>query len=525
MRAMGRLVAPETPDRGTITFLAAALILATLLRVLRIETLPPAHYRDVALTAMDALGAAAGALRIHYTYDEGLFANLVGLVFKVAGASDASIRLTGAAAGILTCWAVRRLGRALGIGRAGAYGAGVLAVCLAHVVLSRSGFRAVLFPPLLALSVAFSVDAVRRRSPGRCLAGGGALGLAAHAYPAAWFAPLLLPFVAVWAARQPGIDRRLLVRGAGLFAAAALVVAAPILIDAVAHPEHVTTPHRIVSIFSPGLDPGDIPAHLGRNLVRTLEMFHLRGDENPRHNLPGRPLLDPFTGVLLIAGLISIGRDPRDAAGRWILLPWIGILSLPSLLSVEGVPHFLRSCGVLPAVALVAGVGAVSAERVLAARIGRRAAGVAMLGVLLIGGGWAGRLYFHDWASDPRVGPAHDAPLRAAARVLLRAPAGVGRFVLANGEGYPAYGHPIELQAYLFELRDSPPVVLGPKDTPRIVLGGQPAMVAFIRRDDRALSILRDLNPGATVEEVTGPELSPDSPVYRVWRAGGAAAP
>src|SRR3989442_2507001 len=124
------------------------------------------------------------------------------------------------------------------------------------------------------------------------------------------------------------------------------------LLHYVRHPEHFTYPHRIVSVFSPKLDRAEVPYYLERNLVATLLMFHVHGDENWRHNLSGSPMLDPLTGVLLIVGLLLCARAPTSPATA-LLLPWLTALLLPNILSVEGVPHGLRSSGALPALVLV----------------------------------------------------------------------------------------------------------------------------------------------------------------------------
>src|SRR5262249_8639075 len=130
------------------------LAVAAGLRFFALSELPPAHYRDVALTATDALRAAAGHPRLHFTYDEGLYADLMGLGFLLLGASAWTVRAPGALFGVLTCWGVYRLGRALGRERAGLLGAGLLAVSFWHVLLSRSGFRAILLPCLLVHAIA-----------------------------------------------------------------------------------------------------------------------------------------------------------------------------------------------------------------------------------------------------------------------------------------------------------------------------------------------------------------------------------
>jgi len=508
-----------------VVAIAAILSVGAILRLWDLAHLPPAHYRDVAITALDALSAAAGHPRLHYVYDEGLFANLMGLVFLVFGASDVTVRLPGALLGLATCYGVVRLGRALEAPRAGLYGAFLLAVSLWHVILSRSGFRVVLLPLLLVFSIALLVEGLRHGRVWRMAGAGALFGLMAHTYPASRATVFIVPFY-LWA--ELGLDSaawRRAARGLLLFVLAATTVAAPMLSHYVRHPRDFNNPDRIVSVFSPRLEAGAAGAYLKQNVAATAGMFHLRGDANARHNLPGAPLLGPLTGVLFIAGLLialgmlggrfaTLAARPRGTAG--LLLAWVPVMLLPNLLSVEGVPHALRSAGVLPAVMLLAGLAAQAAVEFLGARAGRRAAiAVVILTGLVMTGATAHR-YFVVWGRDPAVASAHDAAYRAAARALLSAAPGVGRYLVANGTGFPVHGQPAEVQAYLFEMRAAPPVILGPKDAAALVLEGRPALVALVRRDDAILDVIRRLNPGATIEVVTAPGLSPDSPVYRI---------
>ncbi|HXU12526.1 MAG TPA: glycosyltransferase family 39 protein [Candidatus Binatia bacterium] len=500
---------------GPYPFLWFVLGAAALLRFIDLSGLPPALYRDVATTATDALRAASGHPCLHYTYDEGLYSNLMGLVFLAFGPSDWTIRAPGALFGLLTCFGVFRLGRAVGQERAGLLGAALLAVSFWHVLLSRSGFRAVLLPCLLVHAVACLAEGLEGKGAGRLLAGGALFGLGIHVYPAFRFAPLILPaWLLVEWSRTRG-PRKPMLRSLLLFGGAAVVVAAPMLVHYVHHPEHFNFPHRVLSVFSPKVPAGEVPGHLAANLKATLLMFHVSGDTNWRHNLSGAPMLDPLTGALFLVGLVVVWRRPAPVPA--LLVGWVGAMLLPNLLSVEGVPHGLRSCGVLPAVALLAGIGLESALGFLTRRRTGEgpllAAGVAV--VLLIGGFTAYR-YFDVWGGSPGMAEAHDAAFKAAARVLRDAPDGVERFLVANGTGFPIHGHPVETEAYLFELRDRPPVLIGPKDAARLVVSGRPALVALIQRDDRILAILRQLNPQASIVEVTGPGVSPGSPVYRL---------
>jgi hypothetical protein len=93
------------------------------------------------------------------------------------------------------------------------------------------------------------------------------------------------------------------------------------------------------------------------NFQRVLFMLHFRGDPQPRHNIPGRPLLDPITGVCFLIGVFvllkTIGRDPPLNAG--ILLFWLFPL-MPSVFS-DAAPHAMRALGAAPAVCLIAAVG------------------------------------------------------------------------------------------------------------------------------------------------------------------------
>ena len=501
---------------GPYPLLWLVLGAAALLRFIDLSGLPPAHYRDVATTATDALLVASGHPRLHFTYDEGLYSNLMGLVFLLLGPSDWTVRAPGALFGILTCFGVYRLGKALGQERTGLLGAALLAVSFWHVLLSRSGFRAVLLPCLLVHAAAFLVEGLHGKGTWRLLLGGALFGMGIHVYPAFRFAPLLLPaylLVERSKTRQGGAP---MLRNLLLFGGVALAVAAPMLLHYAHHPEHFNFPHRVLSVFSPKVPAEEIPGHLAANLKATLLMFHVSGDANWRHNLSGAPMLDPLTGVLFLLGLAMVWTRPAPVPA--LLVGWFGAMLLPNLLSVEGVPHGLRSSGVLPAVALLAGTGLESVLDFVGRRrrLGAGFFPAATVAVVLLIGGWTGYRYFVVWGSDPRMAEAHDSAFRAAARVLRDAPEGVERFLVANGTGSPVRGHPVETEAYLFELRDRPPVLVGPKDAALLVVSGRPALVALIKRDDRILEILRQLNPQAPIVEISGPGISPESPVYRL---------
>src|SRR5258705_5050039 len=104
----------------------------------------------------------------------------MGVGFRLFGASDLMVRLPGALFGILTVLAVARLGRALGWRRAGVAAAFILAVTPWHVVLSRSGFRAIALPLVLAWAFALLVEGLGGPERWRCAAAGALFGLTVH---------------------------------------------------------------------------------------------------------------------------------------------------------------------------------------------------------------------------------------------------------------------------------------------------------------------------------------------------------
>jgi hypothetical protein len=172
---------------------------------------------------------------------------------------------------------------------------------------------------------------------------------------------------------------------------------------------------------------------LQESTLRHVEMFLAFGDRNPRHNLPGAPMLDPITGSLLILALgfaiFQVFRpnprrrdDDEDASpgsrgGQryallllWLLVPLLGGI----LTRLDEAPQAYRTLPVIGAVALLAGDAAVRSARVFGSAMAHlgdprdarwlRALPAALIALLLV---WAGlhnyRLFFDVQARDGRV--------------------------------------------------------------------------------------------------------------------------
>ena len=84
-------------------------------------------------------------------------------------------------------------------------------------------------------------------------------------------------------------------------------------------------------------------------------MFNYRGDYNPRHNIPGVPMLNPAEGVLLLVGLgAALARSSKWPQATWLV--WFFAMLLPAILTIES-PQAHRAVGAIPAVYLLIGQG------------------------------------------------------------------------------------------------------------------------------------------------------------------------
>lgn len=454
MTSRDRSIAERT--RAWWTWEAAALLLilllAAALRLWAIKSLPPGLHFDEAFNGISARNLLeSGEFQIFFEEDMGeepLAIYLVALAFRLLGAEPWVIRLTSALVGLLTVPLAWVLGRELFRSRLAGLGTAlVLAILYWHVSFSRIGMEPILVPLLGTLAFAALARGLNTgRLPAFLLAGVG-LGGSFYTYKAGYFVPLVaVLYVGCAALLDRGFLRR---HGRGLAVAAAvtLLVATPIAVYFAANIEHFL--HRPASVTSPG-------EHLGGNLLRVLGMFFVEGDANPRSNLPGRPVLDPFLAILFLLGLgrllVETARN-RAGSGVRSLLPllWLAVMVVPTVVT-EHAPHFGRAIGAIPAVALICAAGIEYVLKSLPRRHGehgegkgieelsstssvssvppwfgsRLTTGLAVVVVLGLAFSTAStaRGYFHTWGTGPELFYAYDVGLSdVAARIEALSPA------------------------------------------------------------------------------------------------------
>jgi 4-amino-4-deoxy-L-arabinose transferase-like glycosyltransferase len=394
----------------------AILLLAALLRLYRLDAIPPGLTHDEASNGHDAAAVLGGVRPIYFTIGYGhepLYTYSVALTMLLLGPTATALRLTTVAWGLALILLTYEFTRRLFGSPPALLAAAWMAVSFWCIMTSRVGLRAVTLAVIFTASalcfwLGFSASGnkPRRRWVWYVLSG-VFLGVSIYTYMASRAMPfvyvLLLVYLAVLCLaglRRPfpnwqwqGIVVLLLIAG---------LVAVPLIHFLVTHPE---AEQRIEQLSEPleRAAQGDFSG-LWRNVTRTLRTFTLRGDPMWRYNVAGRPLLDPASGLLFYVGiLISLWRwrDPRYA----FLLLWLIAGVGPALLAGPDAT-VLRTIAAQPAIFILVALALTAVLQFLSDRAARWGQITGMGGVVVIVaiiGLGAARDYFDVWGQHREV--------------------------------------------------------------------------------------------------------------------------
>jgi len=517
------------PQRQELLLLLGILLCATFLRVYRLDQLPPGLHYDEAFKGVEARKIIAGAERpIFFSEnftEEPMRIYATALTFVLFGESPWSLRLSSALAGILNVAALYLLARALFRSRAvAALAALTLAILYWHVNFSRLGMEPILTPLMMTLSFGFlwralkgdewrvtsdtaihSPHVTRHTSLEFALAG-AFLGATQYTYKAALFAPFL---VAGFIGLEVLLDRDFWTRhrrGLIIFALAAVLAFAPLGLYFAAHPSELIERPSTVTVASSG------PATLADNALKVAGMFFVQGDDNPRSNLPGRPVLDPFLAIGFGVGLVVTMATLRKRESRLLLL-WLVVMALPSVLT-DFAPHFGRSIGLTPVVPLIvaSGFGAILQQVQSRWRMADRRL-LAVYCLLFIG--LASSLYstVHDyfgvWGTRSGLFDSFDAGYLALAQKLHDRPANESVYLSPVDQDY--YTIQFGLAGRAARSLDGRRVLVLPPP-------GTPAAYGIVTREDaRLLPLLQRLFPnGRAVDTIYDYAAQPYATIFRV---------
>lgn len=362
----------EPSRRVELALLVAILLVAAFFRFHHLDSVPPGPSHDE-LRMMD-LGEliVEGERPIHWTISysaEPLFMYLLALSMPTWGFTPFGVRIVTRFAGLLLIPAVHILTRRLFGRRAALVASGALAVTWWSVFFSRVALRGITLPLTFTAAVYFlwrglGLDGARETNQegkvrwGWLALGGGLMGLTWYTFTAARGLVILLPLWLAHLALVRLIRIRQLWRVALVALGLTVLVAAPFVYEMRVHPGAPEARMDQLGDVIEELRVGNLLPFV-RQTANTLGLFILTGDPNWRYNVSGRPVFGPVLGTLVILGLlvsIACWRQPRC----FLLLTWLLLGLAPSMLTPEA-PSFVRAIGALPAAAMLAGVGAVTA--------------------------------------------------------------------------------------------------------------------------------------------------------------------
>ena len=454
-------------------------IIALFLRTYRLTELPPGLYPDEAMNGSNAIEAnATGNYKLYYPENngrEGLFINIQAqalrlLVPRSGGLAEPwMLRIVSALFGTLTVLGMYFLGKelfrnsqftihnseltdyGLRISKSGFIGFAAMfftATSFWHIMFSRIGFRAIMAPFCLVWGIALFLIALRKAREQRILAAGlialiaGLIfGAGFHTYIAYRVAPLILLAAIPFFRKESGFWRV-----AGVFVLGTFLAGLPIGLYYLQNPADFLGRTAQVSVFS-----SESPATaLAGNIVKTIGMFNVAGDFNPRHNIPGAPQLFWPVGILFLIGIPLVLKGFWREFPKFFITGTFALMTLPVIVSNEGLPHALRAILLIPPVMLTAALGASWLYEKLVPSVNIRVMG-ALLGfavaVLLVN---SYRSYFRTFADHPDTPGAFAANYAELARAIRALPPEVPKYVVVYAGGVDVRGIPMPSETIMY---------------------------------------------------------------------------
>jgi len=440
----------------TIILLILILILAGFFRFWRLKTTPPGLHYDENWNKINALQTLeSGEYKVFYPDNfgrEGLFIWLTAGSFKIFGSAPWSLRLVSAVIGLFTVLGLFLLAKELFNEKIALLSSFFLAVSFWHVNFSRIGYRAIMVPFFLCFSFYFLLRGIHKKSVLNFILAGVFFGLGFYTYISFRAAVLLLAIVVIFEMARhwqkfknichceeqsdgaiPSNNSNSCCKNLwqyyrqeklwlwDLLIIVFLIVLLPLAIHFIKTPADLFGRSSQVSVFS---QPQPVKEFCV-SAVKTLGMFNFYGDPNWRHNFAGQPMLNWAVGILFLIGLalsVSViassakggakqSREhptrllrrfaPRNDNNRYIfLLSWFVIMLLPAIFTYEGMPHALRSIGIIPVAYIFAALGL----NWLIKQIPNKKIAVAILIIFLLYPAIANyQKYFIEWANNPNV--------------------------------------------------------------------------------------------------------------------------
>lgn len=464
-------------NKGLI-FLLIIIAIAAFFRLWQIDSIPPGLYPDEAIYANDALDSLkTGNFRVFYPENngrEGLFIWLLAFSFSTFGISIWSLKIVPATIGILTILGLYLLTKELFINQGentsryiAFLSSFFLAISFWHVNFSRIGFRAILLPFILVFAFYFLFKALNQlKNKSKQLYSSVAFsgiifGLGFYSYSSFRMVVLILAFIFIpllfFYKKQNLFKKFLLFTFYFLFFI--FIVALPIGLYFLQNPEYFIGRMAPISIFA-----AENPIkEFGKSLILHLGMFNFYGDSNWRHNFAGSPQLFWPIGILFLIGFVlslkELIKFPKHknlslVTSHWLLVIWLFVMLLPGILTYEGIPHALRTIGVIPPVYIFAGLASWNLYNFFDQNTRNKkllilTSIIFLLMVMVV----QFDKYFLKWAKRPEVKDAFSKNYVEIGNYLNSLSPEIQKYVVVNVSGVPVpypHGLPMSAQTVMF---------------------------------------------------------------------------
>ncbi len=477
--------------RHTFAIFIFIIALGIFFRFFRLNEIPLGLYPDEAMNGNNALEAqATGDYKFFYPENngrEGLFINIQSISLALFGREPWALRGVSAIMGTLTIWGVflvtkelfsqrgnkRKRSAAITIALIAAF---FTATSYWHVHFSRIGFRAIMFPLITSFALYFLLKGLRTKNIWTLATAGFLTGLGFHTYIAFRFFPFIaaIPLIdELWnyyhnrPVKKKTFSLSCSPCAVVLYLFITFVIALPIGVYFLQHPQDFIGRSGQVSIFA---TESPIKTFIESN-IKTWGMFVVRGDCNWRHNYNCEPILIWPLALFFSVGLLVTIRDLfkrtyERSSVPFVLLAWLIIMSLPATLTREGLPHALRSIGMIPPVMILSAFGCWRLTRALLdwferqkSRVPEKISQLARLQkeikilvmfLLLLLPIYTYRTYFLFWANDPNTYNAFATDLYHAGQYLREKAPDITAYVVVNLDGTDVSGIPMPGQTVMF---------------------------------------------------------------------------
>ncbi len=464
---------PHPPLRWYLPLGVALLLLAAFFRTWDLTTNPPGLHPDELINTQLSDRLRQGDVAVVYDEvepgREGLYYAVLAASTTVTGRGLMLWRLPSVWLSMLSLAVAALLMRRLYGRRVAVMALGLMAVSFWAVWMGRTVQHVALLPLAACFVLYTFARAFTSPRPTESslwfTVGGLALGLSQYVHVTAW--TLLALFVAYVlyraAVNRPEIRRH---RANILYALLlAATIDVPLIIYSVRYPG--------TREFLPLARQPDLIFQAPERLLSALAALVLRGDVLPAQNLPGRPVLGPVVGALLVIGIgVALARWRRAPYGLALLWLFIGLIPAafhPQRADFETMGIIMPLVFAFPALGLRALVQ-VARERL---RGRPREAGVTLVGaivaaLIVANAVWTYRDYFLIWPAREDVRAAYQSEIGALAHYLdtssdptpvsvcsLPVDTAADRFALTNDELLDTLMHRSDAQLRFFDCTES----------------------------------------------------------------------